>query len=213
MMIYCYDRSTKEYLYSSIAEADPEETKIQGRFIPLLPAYSTLTAPPEYGENQIPVFENGNWIIKADYRKKYKMVNNDFIVSDITTIGELSAGYPVTNEIAQEIIENPMRFKIAEGEVVKKTDEEYEEELNQKEKVRVANLHMTKLDFYKFILKPNGIEYSDLIKILESNQDLKAAWDLCKDVYRGDETLNNYINNYINITDEELDMLFEQYGD
>lgn len=213
MNIYSYDKYTKAYLYTGIADADPEATKLEGKFVPLLPAYSTLIAPPEYGEYQIPVFENGSWAIKADYRKNYKKVDDFFAVSVITTIGEITDGYLVSNEIAQEIMKNPMRFKISGNKIVKKTDEEYNAELNLKEKEEIAKLHMTKLDFYKYILKPNGIDYSTLLEILDSNEELQAAWDLCRDVYRGDEILNAYIGDFINITNAELDILFKKYGE
>ena len=71
MKIYLYDKNTFEYLQSLEADADPEETKIQGHFIPLLPACSTLIAPPEYGENEIPVFSDNSWIVNPDFRGKF----------------------------------------------------------------------------------------------------------------------------------------------
>ena len=56
--IYYYERKTREYLGSDIAKTDPEETRRQGKFVPLLSAFSTLIQPPEFKENQIPVYHS-----------------------------------------------------------------------------------------------------------------------------------------------------------
>lgn len=126
MNIYTYDPKTLEYKQTLTAEADPEETKLQGKFVALIPAYATLTAPPEFAQNQIPVFESGEWVIKADYRKNYKLVDDNFMVSDIKDIGKpAGAGYIVDLETSEEIRLNPDRFKIINGNVVKKSDTEY----------------------------------------------------------------------------------------
>ena len=58
MKIYNYDKKTKEYLFASEAEADPEETRKQGRFIALIPANATLKEVPIYDENEIPVYSS-----------------------------------------------------------------------------------------------------------------------------------------------------------
>ncbi|OLA94794.1 MAG: hypothetical protein BHW64_01935 [Candidatus Melainabacteria bacterium LEY3_CP_29_8] len=63
MNIYYYDNKTKEYLYKSIADADPMATKLNGKFIPLIPAYSTLLAPPVTTTNQVACFIDGNWVV------------------------------------------------------------------------------------------------------------------------------------------------------
>ena len=129
MLIYYYDENTNEYLYSETADSDPEETKIKGEFVPLVPSYSTLIPPLEYNpENQIPVFENENWIIKADYRKNYYKVNEFLSVEEITTIGEQEGFYLVDKAIGELIKENPNNFKIQNGEIVQKTETEIEEE-------------------------------------------------------------------------------------
>ncbi len=68
MNIYHYDNKTKECLYESIADADPMATKNKGKFVPLIPAYSTLLAPPATTTNQVACFIDGNWVIKPDYK-------------------------------------------------------------------------------------------------------------------------------------------------
>lgn len=86
MNIYTYDAKTLEYKQTLVAEADPEETKLQGKFVPLVPAYATQTAPPEFGQNQIPVFENGDWVIKADYQINRVSFADGYICNKICNI-------------------------------------------------------------------------------------------------------------------------------
>ena len=135
MKIYNYDKETKAYLNSIEAYEDPEASRRQGKFIPMMPANSTLLAPPDYDpQNQIPVFENSQWVIKADYRKNYKKVTDEFITEYIKDIGDITDGYVVTKELADEIDKNPDMFKIENGKVLKKSDEEYAEFEKKKKK-------------------------------------------------------------------------------
>ena len=138
MNIYNYDRKTKEYLSTRVADADPEATRRKGEFVPLIPANATLIAPPEYEENEIPVFENDKWVIKPDYRKNFYKVNDSLIVDNIKTIGEQENFYIVDKSIGEEIKQNPSKFKIEAGKVLKKSEEEYEAE--QAEKERIAHI-------------------------------------------------------------------------
>ena len=112
MNLYNYDKNTKEYLSTTLASADPMETKIRGEFVPLVPANATLIEPPTVEANQVAVFENNKWVIKADYRKDYKKVTDEFITEYIKDIGEIADGCVVTKELADEIDKNPDRFKI-----------------------------------------------------------------------------------------------------
>lgn len=128
MNIYKYSKITKEYLSIGIAEADPEETKLQGEFVPLVPADATLKEIPSYNqENQIPVFENDNWVVKADYRKNYYKVDENLNVLNIDTIGE-QEGIIVDKATGEDIKENKDWYKIVDNEVIKKSDNEYAQE-------------------------------------------------------------------------------------
>lgn len=133
MNIYNFHSITKEYLTTSVAEADPAETKKQGKFIPLVPANATLIKPPTVEANQVAVFENNGWVVKADYRKNYVKVDNNFQVQEITTIGEQEGFYIVDKAIGELIKESPNNFKIQNGEVVQKTESEIEQEKAQEE--------------------------------------------------------------------------------
>lgn len=128
MQAYIYDKNTNEYLVTVELQADPLETKIQGKFIPLVPANATLKEIPSYNqENQIPVFENDNWVVKADYRKNYYKVDENLNVLNIDTIGE-QEGIIVDKATGDNIKQNQDWYKIIDNEVVKKSDEEYNQE-------------------------------------------------------------------------------------
>lgn len=91
----------------------------------------------------------------------------------------------------------------------KKTEEQKELE----EKERVAKLSMTKYDFFKYVCSPYGVTYAKLNELVNFNDEVAAAWNLCSRVYRGDETLCKYIKNFIPvITDSKLDEIFKTYG-
>ena len=134
MNIYNYDEKTKEYLSTTIAEADPEEIKLKGKFVPLVPANATLIEVPEYGENEIPVFENENWVIKPDYRINFYKVDDNLSVQEIKTIGDQEGCYIVDKTTGDLIKQNPDKFKIVDNQVIAKTDEEYQAEQAEKQK-------------------------------------------------------------------------------
>ena len=220
MKIYNYKEDTKEYLNSIEAYEDPEASRRQGKFIPMMPANSTLLAPPDYDpQNQIPVFEDGQWVIKADYRKNYKKVTDDFITEYIKDIGEIADGCVVTKELAEEIDENPDRFKIENGEVLKKSDEEYAAFETEREKERIANLNLTAADVERAIYKAKGIDFDDVIRLVEAqplSEDDKPAIDLkalkielkANNFYRGNPYIDA-VGTLLGFTKEQLDEFFE----
>ena len=132
MNLYNYDKNTKEYLSTTIASADPMETKIKGEFVPLVPAYATLLEPPTTGENEVAIFNGEAWEIKKDFRVSHKICDENFNIKDITEIGEIEEKYLVSADIAELIKENPDKFKIQNEEIAQKTEEEYQEFLNNK---------------------------------------------------------------------------------
>lgn len=127
MNIYYYDKNTKEYLATGICDANPEESKLQEKFVPLVPAFATIEPLPVFDKKcEIPIFENNKWIIKKDYRKNYKQVDKDLQVFDIQEIGELSDGYYlVENDLATQILDNSTLFKIENNTVLLKSEEEF----------------------------------------------------------------------------------------
>lgn len=132
MNLYNYDKNTKEYLSTTLASADPMETKIRGEFVPLVPACATVIEPPKTGENEVAIFNGKVWEIKKDFRVSHKICDENFNIKDITEIGEIEENYLITTEMAELIKENPNNFKIQNNEIVQKTEEEYQEFLNNK---------------------------------------------------------------------------------
>lgn len=117
----------------------------------------------------------------------------------------------VTEEVYNLYNEAPDKYIYADGEIVENPD--YESQQEKQEQERIGKLYMTRYDFYKYIVAPSGISYDQLEEIVNSNSDMKAAWNLCRNVYRGDTTLCENIKNYIpTMTDELLTAIFEQFG-
>ena len=138
MNLYNYDKNTKEYLSTTLASADPMETKIRGEFVPLVPACATVIEPPKTGENEVAIFNGKAWEIKKDFRVSHKICDENFNIKDITEIGEIEEKYLVTADMAKLIKENPNNFKIQNEEIAQKTEEEYQEFLNNKIKKEEA---------------------------------------------------------------------------
>ena len=73
MKIYHYDPATGAYAGQGEAAPDPEELRLSrekaGREVEpekwLVPAYSTLVAPPKARAGQVAVFASGAWALKA----------------------------------------------------------------------------------------------------------------------------------------------------
>lgn len=115
-----------------------------------IPVYSSRTEQQTVTE-QIPVYdeETGEilsykeqeksvdilveeWTVKPDYRKNFYKVDNNLNVFKIDTIGE-QEGFYVVDKITGDLIkENPDKYKISDGNVIEKTEDEYEQEKAEK---------------------------------------------------------------------------------
>ncbi|MCT4654347.1 MAG: hypothetical protein N4A65_00920 [Cohaesibacter sp.] len=63
IQVYNYDAATREFIGASVAKPNPRAPEE-----PLLPAHATFSTPPVLQANQVAVFENEAWVIKADFR-------------------------------------------------------------------------------------------------------------------------------------------------
>ena len=142
-----------------------------------------LTFPPRNKDNVINYFLNSEMLIQDGYKP---------LIEAIKPEGYYKATYTEEeNQITEVWIDNT-------------------EEVEAIEKQRIGNLKMTKYDFYKYVCQPNGLTYDELISAINSNEETKAAWNLCNHVYRGDSLLNAYIKQVIpDMTDEALTEIFE----
>ena len=77
MIIYHYDRETKQYLGSSEADICP----ITGN--PVIPAWATDKQPQLISENQRIVFDNGNWILEDIPQPESKVVEPQIITPPV----------------------------------------------------------------------------------------------------------------------------------
>lgn len=208
---YSYDSVTGEYIGKGLADINPVATQRTGHNVYYAPAFATLNAPPELREHKVAIFENGKWIVKDDYRGCY-ICDELLNIQVVQEIGSLPAGFIVITEAeAQKIEDDPLWYIVDDGELIKNPD--YEEQKEQQYREYLSRLAMTKYDFYKFVCQPNNITYSMLNQMVQTNEEIAAAWNLCGHVYRGDETLCKYIKTFLpNITDEELDTIYEEHG-
>lgn len=79
------------------------------------------------------------WTLKPDYRKNYYKVDDDLNVLPIDTIGEQEGFYLVDKATGDLIKENPDKYKISDGNVVIKTDEEYSQvQLEKAKQAKIA---------------------------------------------------------------------------
>jgi len=62
MNINHYSQTTGEYITTTVARLDPVEKE------PMIPAYATEKALPSLGANEAAIFENGDWVVKPDFR-------------------------------------------------------------------------------------------------------------------------------------------------
>lgn len=208
---YSYSDTTGEYIGKGLADIDPEATKKAGVDIYWAPANATLNAPPELEGYKIAVYENNKWVVKDDYRGCY-ICDELLNIQVVQEIGSLPAGFIVITEAeAQKIKDDPLWYIVDDGELIKNPD--YEEQKEQQYREYLSRLAMTKYDFFKFVCQPNNISYAMLNQMVQTNDEIAAAWNLCGHVYRGDETLCTYISQFLpEMTSEVLDEIFVEHG-
>ena len=211
MLVYNYDFLTKEYTGSEEASLDPEETKRQGKNVYLVPANATLKKPPTIQEHQTVLFENDKWKIYEDWRGYY-IVNENMEPVQITELGAIPEGYAIITPEQIDLLNEygHLYFIIVDGKLV--VNPNYEEDKRKEEEQGWQLWHMTKYDFYKYVLQPNQITYTVLMQIVNSNEDIAAAWNLCAYVYLGDSMLTEVVKQYIpSMTDEALKEIFREH--
>lgn len=142
--------------------------------------------------------ERGN--INVEEYPKWQLISDSLRIADID------------ESIYYDFLENPTHYKMEDNQIV--LNENWEQEEQTAAQKEIAMLRMTKQDFFFKVIKPCGISYTQLIQIINTDEDVAAAWDLCNHIYRGNEVLNQYIFSHISqLTVEKLDELFKQYGE
>jgi len=91
--IYSYDAASGEYTSEYDAQIDPLETEKSGKNIYLIPAFSTMDAPPAAQADKVSVRVGESWNAKEDHRGKTVYKQSDKAVLEISDIGPLPDGY------------------------------------------------------------------------------------------------------------------------
>lgn len=198
------------------ADKDSAKSAQVGHFVPMVHANATLLEPPTVEENQIQVYsrtvetheepyevidpETGeshteyktvttvieNWNIEADYRKNFVKVDNDLNVSAIDTIGEQEGYIIVDKETGADIQADKNWYKIVDGEIVKKSQEEYEKETL--EHAKQAKLSENETIREKFLV--SGVEYKNILWDSDIEQKLNLSIQLSS---MGDEDVITWV--------------------
>jgi hypothetical protein len=215
MLIYNYDQFTNEYIGSSEAYLDVEETKIQGKEVYSLPAYATFDKPPKAKANEIIIYDNG-WQIVADYRGKY-IVNDDMQPFIYDKTGNLPEGYiAITDNQAQKIQEDDLYYVISDGKLVKNPD--YAEQKAARERQRLDSLFLTPADVERALYAAKGMDFDDLKALIAQQApqlDMKAlaiefrANNFYRGALVGNIRLIDTVGALLGYTTQDMDYLFE----
>jgi hypothetical protein len=106
LRIWFFDSNTGELIPTSDADKGSEaleSPREPGKFLKI--KYSTTTRAPEYGENEIPVFDGTTWIVKKDFRDLQAWYKNSGEKVSTSEIGIEPEGDYV--EIEPEGVANP----------------------------------------------------------------------------------------------------------
>lgn len=84
----------------------------------------------------------------------------------------------------------------------------YQQEQEQKERLRLNMLNLTKADVLLALYKDKGITPEDIKSMLKDNIPALIKFDYASSYYRGDEVVNS-LGITLGYTTEEMDYLFE----
>ena len=148
---------------------------------------ATFKEPPSTKENEVAIWNGNDWEIESDFRGQTQINIETREVSKIDYIGSVKSGFQkVTEEIANDILQFPEKYKQIENELVDISDtEEYKQYLHEKE---VAE-------------RKAEIE-SELLE-LDSKRIRAICEPSIKDESTG-ETWLDYYNNQVAVLREEL---------
>lgn len=203
MLAYKYDKDTKEYLGTQEAQINP----LEGGY--LLPANSTFAEVPEYGEKQIPVFEEGVWTVEVDNRGSWQVKLADTTFSKVDYIGVNPDYQVISDEVYEDYLADNDKYKVVDGEFIDVSDtEEYKEKKRQEEAERVGNLQCTKRVFV-LMLEQLGLDYFELIEpAINENREARLEWELCMQLERKNPLLDQLAVQF-GVTSKQLDDLFK----
>lgn len=205
MIIYNYDEFTGIYTGESEASLDPEETRIQGKNVYLIPDFATTKKPPKTKQNEVAVYNNG-WEKVPDYRGMY-MVDDSMQPQEVTAFGELPEGYiPIIEAQALKIKEDDLFYVISDGELIENPD--YAEQKRARETERISHLKCTKRVFV-LMLEQVGLDYFDqILPLIKDNRQAELEWELCVELERANPLLD-LIGAQLGVSPTQIDNLFK----
>lgn len=215
MLIYNYDPISMEYTDYCEASLDPEQSKVEGKNVYLIPAYATATKPPKAKANEVVIYDNG-WQIKADYRGKY-IVNDDMQPYIYDKIGNLPDGYiPITENQANKILEDDLYYVISDGKLIRNPN--YNEQKAARERQKLDALTLTPSDVERALYKAKKMDFEDLKTLISQAApqfDMKAlaiefrANNFYRGVVVNGIRLIDTVGALLGYTTQDMDYLFE----
>lgn len=100
MLLYLYDKDSKEYTLTQEAQRNPKRPT---EF--LRPANSTTEQLPDYNKETETVVFEGHWVIKPDYRGQEALNLETLQFETIDYIGEVKKGYQILTDTVREDFE------------------------------------------------------------------------------------------------------------
>ena len=148
---------------------------------------ATFKEPPITKDNEVAIWSGNDWVIESDFRGQTQINIETREVSKIDYIGDVKSGFQkVTEEIANDILQFPDKYKQIDNQLVDISGtEEYRQYLHEKE----------------IAVRKSQIE-SELLE-LDSKRIRAICEPSIKDESTG-ETWLDYYNNQVAVLREEL---------
>jgi hypothetical protein len=114
MLIYLYDKDSKEYTLTREAQRNPHRPT---EF--LKPTNSTTEQLPDYNKETETVVYEGHWVIKPDYRGQEALNLETLQFETINYIGDVKLGYQIlTDSVREDFEAHRDCYKVKNGELV-----------------------------------------------------------------------------------------------
>ena len=111
--VYTYNEESNEYIGETITMLDPEETRMQGKDVWMMPPNST-ELKPEFREGYAPIWNGESWDYVEDHRGEKGWVNRAPI--EIKKLGPLPDNFSVKEPVptSKELAEQRRKEILAE---------------------------------------------------------------------------------------------------
>ena len=204
MIIYNYDDKTFEYTGQNNADLDPEQSRIEGEYIYLIPANSTTIKPPKIKKNEVALWDKTNWKIVPDYRNTY-VINEFKEIKFIKDIGALPDGYfVITEEQAEKVKQDPLYYIVENEKLI--INPNYDEDKKAQEREKILRLSLTKREVFLALYAAKGITPEQVRGSITDTAAL-IEFDYATEYYRGNPLIDA-IGSQLGYTTEDLDYLF-----